>query len=52
MGLDFLYSFSRASDVLIQALIGEFTVANIKDIDWNALVFKSLAINEDKKIVL
>ena len=52
MGLSFLHSFSRASDVLIQALIGEFAVANIKDINWNALAFKSLAINKDKKIVL
>jgi len=52
MGLGFLYSFFRASDVLIQVLIGEFAVANIKDIDWNALAFKSLVINKDKKMVL
>ena len=36
----------------MQVLIGEFAVANIKDIKWNALVFKSLIIKEDKKIVL
>jgi len=36
----------------MQALIGEFAVANIKDIKWNALAFKSLTIKEDKKIVL
>jgi len=54
MGLGFLYFFSRASKlyILIQALIGEFAVANIKDIKWNPLAFKSLAIKEDKKIVL
>jgi len=52
MGSGFLHSFSRASDILIQALIGEFAITNIKDIDWNALAFKSLVINEDKKIVL
>ena len=54
MGSGFLYSFSRVSElyVLIQALIGEFAVANIKDIEWNALAFKSLAIEEDKKMVL
>ncbi|OCL04534.1 P-loop containing nucleoside triphosphate hydrolase protein [Glonium stellatum] len=31
---------------------GEFAVANIKDIEWNALAFSSLAIEEDKKTVL
>jgi len=36
----------------MQALIGEFAVANIKDIKWNALVFKLFVIKEDKKIVL
>ena len=54
MGLGFLRTFFRASEVyiLIQALIGEFAVASIKDIKWNALVFRLLAIKEDKKIVL
>ena len=54
MGLGFLYSFFKASElyILIQVLIGEFAVANIKDIKWNALAFKSLAIKEDKKMVL
>jgi hypothetical protein len=54
MGSGFLYSFFRASElyILIQVLIGEFAVANIKDIKWNALVFKLLTIKEDKKIVL
>jgi len=36
----------------MQALIGEFTVVNIKDIKWNALAFKLFIIEEDKKIVL
>ena len=36
----------------MQALIGEFAIANIKDIKWNTLVFKLLIIKEDKKIVL
>ena len=54
MGLGFLHSFSQANElyILIQALIGEFTVANIRDIKWNALAFKSLAIEEEKKMML
>jgi hypothetical protein len=54
MGLGFLYSFSEASElyILIQALIGEFTITNIKDIKWNTLAFKSLTIKENKKMVL
>ena len=54
MGSDFLHTSPRASElyVLIQAPIGEFAVANSKDIEWNALAFKSLAIEEDKEMVL
>jgi len=33
----------------MQALIGEFTIANIKNIKWNALAFKLFVIKENKK---